>query len=78
MDHSLLIISACADVCLLQRDTNDTRLRDEIRTLGRRAEIVQLDISDQSSVRTAIGRVLETFSTLDILVNNAGIQKRYE
>ncbi|ORZ00572.1 2-deoxy-D-gluconate 3-dehydrogenase [Syncephalastrum racemosum] len=75
---ALALAEAGADVCLLQRDTSDTRLRDEIRALGRRAEIVQLDISNQSSVRTAISRVLETFSTLDILVNNAGIQKRYD
>lgn len=66
------------DVCLLQRNLEDTAVRDEIRALGRRAEIVHLDISDQASVRTVIDRVLQVFPTLDILVNNAGIQKRHE
>lgn len=53
-------------------------MRDEIRALGRRAEIVHLDVSDQASVRTVIDRILQVFPTLDILVNNAGIQKRHE
>lgn len=63
---------------MLQRNLEDTTVRDEIRALGRRAEIVHLDVSDQASVRTVIDRTLQVFPTLDILVNNAGIQKRHE
>lgn len=66
-----------ADVCLLQRNVDDHSVRDQIRALGRRAEIVYLDVTDQASVRAVIDRVLEIFPTIDILVNNAGIQRRY-
>ncbi|KAI7881317.1 2-deoxy-D-gluconate 3-dehydrogenase, partial [Lichtheimia hyalospora FSU 10163] len=74
---ALGLAEAGADVCLLQRNLEDIVLRDEIRALGRRAEIVHLDISDPASVRTVIDRTLQVFPTLDILVNNAGIQRRH-
>ncbi|KAI9319041.1 2-deoxy-D-gluconate 3-dehydrogenase [Dichotomocladium elegans] len=74
---ALGLAEAGADICLLQRNLDDTDTRDAIRALGRRAEIVHLDVLDPASVRSAIDRVLEVFPTLDILVNNAGITKRH-
>lgn len=66
------------DICLLQRNVEDVHVRDSIRALGRRAEIIHFDASDQASVRTVMDRILQVFPTLDILVNNAGIALRHE
>lgn len=39
----------------------------------RNVELVLLDVRDENSVRSAVGRVLESAGRLDVLVNNAGI-----
>lgn len=65
------------DVCLLQRNTQDLSVYNEIVALGRQCHIVPLDVNDQASVKNCIPLVLEKFNDrLDILVNNAGITKR--
>lgn len=46
----------------------------EIRALGRRAPVVQADVSNSAQVDAMFERVLGEFGRLDILVNNAGIQ----
>ncbi|KAI8141886.1 2-deoxy-D-gluconate 3-dehydrogenase [Fennellomyces sp. T-0311] len=75
---AIALAEAGADVCLLQRNTDDVKVRDEIRALGRRAEVVLLDVSRQETVRDVMDRVLAIFPRVDILVNNAGIQRRYD
>ena len=35
--------------------------------------LVQLDVTDKSSVRNCIERVIDKFGAIDVLVNNAGI-----
>jgi len=45
----------------------------EIRTLGRRAEAIQGDVSRSNDVDRMIQQTLRTFGRIDILVNNAGI-----
>ncbi|KAI7854699.1 2-deoxy-D-gluconate 3-dehydrogenase [Circinella umbellata] len=75
---ALGLADAGADICLLQRNIEDFKVRDEIRALGRKAEIVYLDVSKQESVRDVVDRILAVFPRLDILVNNAGIQRRYD
>ncbi|TES86848.1 3-oxoacyl-ACP reductase FabG [Candidatus Aerophobetes bacterium] len=45
----------------------------EIRTLGRRAEAIQGDVSRSNDVDRMVQETLRTFSRIDILVNNAGI-----
>lgn len=72
------LAEAGADICLLQRNVEDVHVRDSIRALGRRAEIIHFDASDQASVRTVVDRILQVFPTLDILVNNAGIALRHD
>ena len=45
----------------------------QVEAAGRRALVVQLDISDEAQVAAAFDRAVETFGTLDVLMNNAGV-----
>jgi NAD(P)-dependent dehydrogenase (short-subunit alcohol dehydrogenase family) len=47
-------------------------VRTEIEGLGRKALIVQTDVSDVAQVRALMDKTVETFGRIDILVNNAG------
>ncbi|MGR6917659.1 SDR family NAD(P)-dependent oxidoreductase [[Actinomadura] parvosata] len=53
------------------------RRADRLKHLAERAPgdmlAVELDVSDQESVRAAVSRTVERFGALDILVNNAGV-----
>ncbi|GAB5591178.1 hypothetical protein Unana1_06078 [Umbelopsis nana] len=75
---AIALAEAGADIALLQRDLSNTEVRDEIRALGRKCELLHLDIADHESCVKAIPAVLETMGDIDILVNNAGIQKRHK
>ena len=44
-----------------------------VEAAGRRAVVIQVDISDEQQVARAFDRAIETFGTVDILVNNAGV-----
>ncbi|MGD1073227.1 MAG: SDR family oxidoreductase [Bryobacteraceae bacterium] len=44
----------------------------EIEALGRKALIVQTDVSDVAQVRALMDKTVEAFGRIDILVNNAG------
>jgi 2-deoxy-D-gluconate 3-dehydrogenase len=44
----------------------------EIEALGRKAIIVQTDVSDVAQVQALIAKTVEVFGRIDILVNNAG------
>jgi NAD(P)-dependent dehydrogenase (short-subunit alcohol dehydrogenase family) len=48
----------------------------EIRTLGRRAMPVKVDITDSADVKAMVKAALAEFGRIDILVNNAGIAGR--
>jgi glucose 1-dehydrogenase len=45
----------------------------EVEKAGRRATVVQADISDEQQVEAMFDTAVESFGTLDILVNNAGV-----
>ena len=47
--------------------------RKEIEAAGRRAVVVQADISDEQQVEAMFDTALAAFDTLDILMNNAGV-----
>lgn len=47
----------------------------EIQRLGRKALIVQADVSDFDQAKQLVDQTLETFGQVDVLVNNAGITK---
>jgi NAD(P)-dependent dehydrogenase (short-subunit alcohol dehydrogenase family) len=71
---ALALADAGADVALGLRDAGSGEpLADEIRSLGRRAEPVQMDVRRLDQVEAAVGAVVERFGRLDILVNNAGL-----
>ncbi len=44
-----------------------------IRAQGRRALLVQGDLSQRATVETLFAGVLQTFGRLDIVINNAGL-----
>ncbi len=44
-----------------------------VEAAGRRAIVIQLDISDETQVAAAFDQVIETFGTIDVLMNNAGV-----
>ncbi|MBA2495973.1 MAG: glucose 1-dehydrogenase [Acidimicrobiia bacterium] len=47
--------------------------RKEVEAAGRKAIVVQLDISDETQVAAAFDRAVEAFGAIDILMNNAGV-----
>jgi len=45
----------------------------QVEDAGRKAIIVQVDISDETQVAAVFDRAVEAFGTIDILMNNAGV-----
>jgi len=71
---SLALANAGADVAVGLRDKNaDSGLAAEIRLLGRRVLLLQMDISKKDQIFRAVEDTVKEFGRLDILVNNAGI-----
>ena len=68
-DHGAHVIMACRD------REKAARARDKLESQLVRSslELLDLDLSDQASVRAAAGRVVEQHARLDLLVNNAGV-----
>ena len=80
-DVSLLLARHGADVVLgARRIETSEAVAEEIRALGRRAEVVALDITDAEACGAAVARATDGLGGLDILVNNAfhdGNRKRF-
>jgi len=71
---SLALAHAGADVALGLRDVKaDSGLAAEIRSMGRRALPLQMDMSNLDQVQWAVAETAREFGRLDILVNNAGL-----
>jgi 3-oxoacyl-[acyl-carrier protein] reductase len=71
---ALVLAEAGADVALA--DLNLERLgtvAKEVEALGRKAMVLNLDVSSPESVKAGISKVLEAWEKVDILVNNAGV-----
>jgi 3-oxoacyl-[acyl-carrier protein] reductase len=47
----------------------------EIQSIGGEAFVVEMDLMNRESIKTAIGKASKEFGRIDILVNNAGITK---
>jgi len=74
---ALALAAAGADVVVSSRTMADiSKVRDEIRDLGRRADAVPVDCAEEASCELLIARAIERLGTVDILVNNAGINVR--
>lgn len=72
---AVALAAAGADVALIGR-TPATDTVEQVRALGRRAEIVSADLSTIEPVERVVAETLEKLGRLDILVNNAGIIRR--
>jgi NAD(P)-dependent dehydrogenase (short-subunit alcohol dehydrogenase family) len=71
---SLALANAGADVALGFRDIKaDNGVPGEIRSMGRKALPVQMDMTRVEEVTNAVDETIAEFGRLDILVNNAGI-----
>jgi NAD(P)-dependent dehydrogenase (short-subunit alcohol dehydrogenase family) len=71
-DISLGLAAEGADVVLGARRTETSEaVAEEVRALGRRAEVETLDITDAAACDAAVARAVGTLGGLDILVNNA-------
>jgi 2-dehydro-3-deoxy-D-gluconate 5-dehydrogenase len=68
---ALALAEAGSDVALVARGDTSS-VESSIRTLGRRAIPIHVDLED----RTAPDTIMNTLGTADILVNNAGIIRR--
>jgi 3-oxoacyl-[acyl-carrier protein] reductase len=64
-----------ADIVLNYRKSDDLakELSKTIADMGRRALVVQADVSNFDDAQGMVGKVLEEFKTVDILINNAGM-----
>ena len=64
-----------ADVALNYRKSVDlaAELAETIRSMGRRALVVQADVSSFNDAQAMVQQVLDEFGRLDILINNAGM-----
>lgn len=72
------LAEAGADIILVQRDSSNTKTRDEIvNRLGRKAHIHVAELSDRKSVKEIIPAVTSQGLKPDILLNCAGIQRRH-
>lgn len=75
---SLALAREGADVAVIA--LKDLASADEtaksVKQLGRRALILQTDITEEGSVTALVNKVLETFGKIDLLVNNAGMVGR--
>jgi 2-deoxy-D-gluconate 3-dehydrogenase len=54
------------------RNEEIAAVKAEIEALGRKALVVQTDVSDVAQVRALMDQAVEAFGRIDILVNNAG------
>jgi NAD(P)-dependent dehydrogenase (short-subunit alcohol dehydrogenase family) len=50
----------------------DTSIKTAVQNEGLPIRVVQLDVTDESSVKNAIGHIISEVGRIDILVNNAG------
>ena len=74
---ALILAEAGADVAVNYRERAGPAeaTGKDIRQLGRRAEVVQADVSRAAEVARLVGTTEERLGPIDILINNAGISE---
>ncbi|KAI6780473.1 2-dehydro-3-deoxy-D-gluconate 5-dehydrogenase-like protein [Emericellopsis cladophorae] len=74
---ALALAEAGADILLVQRDTSNTKTKEQIEALGRKATIYTCELSSPESVASLVPKVLADGHEIRILVTCAGIQRRH-
>lgn len=64
-----------AKLILAARSSQTEALAQKLRDLGYEAIAVQIDVSDNESVKDGVKKAIEKYGKIDILVNNAGVCK---
>ena len=73
---ALQMAKAGADIVVTDIDIESANeVANTIKTVGREAVALELDVTDLASVKRCVQQALESFPRLDIVVNNAGIHK---
>jgi D-sorbitol dehydrogenase (acceptor) len=54
-------------------DIDISRARKEAESLGDKAIAIEMDVTDEGSIKNAVGQTKEAFGGIDILINNAAI-----
>jgi 2-dehydro-3-deoxy-D-gluconate 5-dehydrogenase len=72
---AVALAEAGADVALVGRSSAD-ETADQVRALGRRAALIEADLSTIAPVQDVVDQTIAALGGLDILVNNAGIIRR--
>ena len=74
----LALAEAGGDVAINDRERVDDALAvaANVRAMGRRATVVQADVSQGSAVTAMVAATLEALGPIDVLVNNAGMAMR--
>jgi NAD(P)-dependent dehydrogenase (short-subunit alcohol dehydrogenase family) len=70
----LALAEAGANIVLGVRDENaDSGLVKEIEAMGRKALLLQMDVSKMNEIHAAFEKIKNYYGRIDILVNNAGV-----
>jgi len=73
---ALRFASEGADIAVADIDLERaTKTAQDIEALGRKALVLDLDVTDYAKLTQGINKILDKFKKVDILVNNAGITK---
>ena len=72
-ETALALARAGADVAVLARDFDAlTAVAAEIKTMGRRAVPIAVDVQDSKAARDSVSRIVDVFGGIDILVYATG------
>jgi len=72
---ALSLAQAGADIAAMGRTPAEETV-EQVRALGRRAQIISADLSSIEPVQGIVDETIEALGGLDILINNAGIIRR--
>jgi NAD(P)-dependent dehydrogenase (short-subunit alcohol dehydrogenase family) len=71
-----LLVDLGAAVAILDRNEDlGAKTADSLRQTGGRAQFIACDVTNESSVESAIGTVARDHGRIDVVVSNAGIQR---